>query len=86
MTDDMKVFDIQLKEMAHSVGRECTASLITTDPGIKIVLKMDKLGNIHGRYCLRNYEAFGEPTLEGGFEADQSFLHLWREEIADELK
>ena len=31
MTDDLKVFHAQLKEMHRSVGRECTAALTTTD-------------------------------------------------------
>jgi hypothetical protein len=86
ITDDLKVFQAQLKQMSRSVGQECSASLITTDPGIRIVLKMDKLGNIHGRYALRNFGSFGEPTLEGGFAADQTFLAAWRDGITEEIK
>ncbi len=86
MTDDLKSFEAQLEEMSRSIGRECTASLSTTDPGIHLVLKMDKLGNIQGRYSLRNFGSSGEPTLEGGFVADQTFVKSWKDQITEDMK
>jgi hypothetical protein len=70
-------FQKELAQMVKQIGRPCSASLTTTEPGIKLYLTMNVYGQIQGRYVLQDYNCTGQATLSGDFEMDQSFLpHL----------
>jgi len=71
--------------MVKQIGQPCSASLVTTDPGIELHLNMNRVGQIEGRYELRNFRSNG-PSLSGVFEMDQSYLPGLIEDVKNSVK
>jgi hypothetical protein len=72
---DLERFGEQLEKMHGAAGSESTAELCSAEPGIRIVCRCNKFGQISGRYELESQRSEGVPTLlSGPFDMDQSYL------------
>jgi hypothetical protein len=73
--EDLERFARELREMQDGLGRESTATLTSAQPDLLIELKMNRLGQISGRYAFESARRGGVPTvLSCAFDMDQSFL------------
>ena len=82
---DLERFTSQLEEMISRIGEQSSARLESTEPGIAITLSMNDRGHIDGKYCLRNFDAPGSPTLSGAFDIDQTYLRPLLRDITNVL-
>ena len=74
-TDDLSRFASELRVLNENVGHVGTATLASAEPDLELILSMQRLGGISGRYRLESERREGVPTvLSGAFDADQSFL------------
>jgi hypothetical protein len=72
---DLVRFESQIGAMYESVGLPGTATLASAEPDLEVVLTMQRMGGVSGRYRLESERRDGVPTvLSGAFEMDQSFL------------
>jgi hypothetical protein len=74
-TRDLERFAVQLENMHRTTGSESTAELSSAEPGIRIVLRSNRFGQVGGLFELESQRPGGVPTLlSGPFEMDQSYL------------
>jgi hypothetical protein len=66
-----------LKDLDASVGRDVDASWGNMEGNIEFQFSLKSLGNLEGRYRFSPDDVGSGPTIEGPFEADQTFLQRW---------
>ena len=86
MQADLQQFRSQLAQAIDRIGEPTEVRLVGTEPGIDLVLTVNRLGQIHGTYELRNLDAPGSPALAGSFDMDQTFLRPLLSEVDRDLK
>jgi hypothetical protein len=70
---NLELFWSQLAGAVESANWPCQAQLSSTDPGIDLVLRVARSGQVAGEYRFCNYNE-GGAVLSGTFGLDQTYL------------
>lgn len=75
-----------LKKLHAAIGTECAVSWGNMEENILLELNLAARGHIRGRYRLSSDNFSAGPTLEGHFDADQTYLEGWIRQAEQDLR
>ena len=75
--NEFKAFVEALSELKNSIGKEFETTWGNMEDNIEFTFTLQKLGGLTGSYKFSSNNFSLGPTLEGEFEADQTFIDKW---------
>ena len=83
---ERKEFDAlnqELQRLESSIGSDAKLTWGNMEENIELSISLTRSGALRGTYRFSPNSFSVGPVLSGAFEADQSFLRLWRHSAAD---
>jgi hypothetical protein len=72
---------IMIDDLEKKIGHNAEITWGNIEDNIQLEIKLTRLGKIEGKYKFSSTTFSKGPTLSGSFEADQTYLRIWKSEF-----